>query len=155
MRAKGSSAQPRPTLGSTPVPESVVIIGGGPAGNMAAETLRAEGYAGPITMLSADTALPADRPNLSKDYLAGRAPEEWTLLRSADFYRGESNRRPAEHARRRGSTLDNLRSNSPTEAVKATARFCLPPAPSRSGSTFPARTSIMFIICARSTTVAR
>ena len=78
--------QPRPTLGSTPVPESVVIIGGGPAGNMAAETLRDEGYAGPITMLSADTALPADRPNLSKDYLAGRAPEEWTLLRSADFY---------------------------------------------------------------------
>ena len=53
---------------------------------MAAETLRNEGYAGPITMVSADTALPADRPNLSKDYLAGRAPEEWTLLRSADFY---------------------------------------------------------------------
>ena len=68
------------------IADGPVIIGGGPAGNMAAETLRAEGYAGPITMLSADTALPADRPNLSKDYLAGRAPEEWTLLRSADFY---------------------------------------------------------------------
>ena len=79
--------EPRPTLGSTSVPESVVIIGGGPAGNMAAETLRSEGYAGPITMLSADASLPADRPNLSKDYLAGRAPEGWTLLRSADFYR--------------------------------------------------------------------
>ena len=79
--------QPRPTLGSTSVPESVVIIGGGPAGNMAAETLRDEGYAGPISMLSADTSLPADRPNLSKDYLAGRASEEWALLRSADFYR--------------------------------------------------------------------
>ncbi len=63
-----------------------MIIGGGPAGNMAAETLRTEGYTGRITMLSADTALPADRPNLSKDYLAGRAPEEWTLLRPADFY---------------------------------------------------------------------
>ncbi len=69
------------------MPESVVIIGGGPAGNMAAETLRDEGYAGPITMLSADAALPADRPNLSKDYLAGRASEEWALLRPADFYR--------------------------------------------------------------------
>jgi NADPH-dependent 2,4-dienoyl-CoA reductase/sulfur reductase-like enzyme/nitrite reductase/ring-hydroxylating ferredoxin subunit len=78
--------QPRPTLGSTQLPESVVIIGGGPAGNMAAETLRDEGYAGSITMLSADAALPADRPNLSKDYLAGRASEEWALLRSADFY---------------------------------------------------------------------
>ena len=76
----------RPTLTSGPLPESVLIIGGGPAGNMAAETLRSEGYSGPITMLSADAALPADRPNLSKDYLAGRAPEEWTLLRSADFY---------------------------------------------------------------------
>ena len=54
---------------------------------MAAETLRSEGYAGPITMLSADATLPADRPNLSKDYLAGRASEEWALLRSADFYR--------------------------------------------------------------------
>ena len=78
--------EPRPALSSTQTPESVVIIGGGPAGNMAAETLRDEGYAGPITILSADGTLPADRPNLSKDYLAGRAPDEWTLLRSADFY---------------------------------------------------------------------
>jgi NADPH-dependent 2,4-dienoyl-CoA reductase/sulfur reductase-like enzyme/nitrite reductase/ring-hydroxylating ferredoxin subunit len=78
--------QPRPTLSSTELPESIVIIGGGPAGNMAAETLRDEGYAGPITMVSADASLPADRPNLSKDYLAGRASEEWTLLRSADYY---------------------------------------------------------------------
>jgi len=78
--------QARPTLSSTELTQSIVIIGGGPAGNMAAETLRDEGYGGPITMLSADAALPADRPNLSKDYLAGRAPEEWTLLRPADFY---------------------------------------------------------------------
>jgi NADPH-dependent 2,4-dienoyl-CoA reductase/sulfur reductase-like enzyme/nitrite reductase/ring-hydroxylating ferredoxin subunit len=78
--------QPRPTLSSAQLPQSVVIIGGGPAGNMAAETLRDEGYAGPITMLSADADLPADRPNLSKDYLAGRASEEWALLRSADYY---------------------------------------------------------------------
>jgi len=76
----------RPTLSSTHLPASVVIIGGGPAGNMAAETLRDEGYGDPITMLSADSALPADRPNLSKDYLAGRASEEWALLRPADFY---------------------------------------------------------------------
>jgi NADPH-dependent 2,4-dienoyl-CoA reductase/sulfur reductase-like enzyme len=79
--------QVRPTLGSAELPECIVVIGGGPAGNMAAETLRNEGYAGPITMLSADASLPADRPNLSKDYLAGRASEEWALLRSADFYR--------------------------------------------------------------------
>ena len=70
----------------SPTPESVVIVGGGAAGNVAAETLRLEGYSGPITLLSADGALPCDRPNLSKDYLAGKAPEDWTLLRPASFY---------------------------------------------------------------------
>ena len=40
-----------------------------------------------ITMLSADASLPCDRPNLSKNYLAGTAPEEWIPLRSAEFYR--------------------------------------------------------------------
>ena len=67
-------------------PASVVIIGAGAAGNAAAEMLRREGYDGPITLIGADEFLPYDRPNLSKDYLAGTAPEEWIPLRSADFY---------------------------------------------------------------------
>lgn len=67
-------------------PSSVVIIGAGAAGNAAAEMLREEGYTGPVTMIGADTARPVDRPNLSKDYLAGTAPEEWVSLRDEAFY---------------------------------------------------------------------
>jgi NADPH-dependent 2,4-dienoyl-CoA reductase/sulfur reductase-like enzyme/nitrite reductase/ring-hydroxylating ferredoxin subunit len=67
-------------------PKSVVIVGGGAAGHAAAETLRSEGYSGEITMISADTAAPYDRTNVSKDYLAGTAPEEWMPMRPAEFY---------------------------------------------------------------------
>jgi NADPH-dependent 2,4-dienoyl-CoA reductase/sulfur reductase-like enzyme/nitrite reductase/ring-hydroxylating ferredoxin subunit len=67
-------------------PESVLIVGGGAAGHAAAEMLRREGYAGKVTLLSADAAPPVDRPNLSKDYLAGTAPEEWIPLRPPEFY---------------------------------------------------------------------
>jgi NADPH-dependent 2,4-dienoyl-CoA reductase/sulfur reductase-like enzyme/nitrite reductase/ring-hydroxylating ferredoxin subunit len=82
LEATGRAARPRAQAG----PESIVIIGGGAAGNAAAEMLRREGYAGPVTMLSADDAAPYDRPNLSKDYLAGNAPEEWIPLRPREFY---------------------------------------------------------------------
>jgi NADPH-dependent 2,4-dienoyl-CoA reductase/sulfur reductase-like enzyme/nitrite reductase/ring-hydroxylating ferredoxin subunit len=67
-------------------PNRIVIVGGGAAGFAAAEMLRRERYGGQITMLSSDTAAPVDRPNLSKDYLAGNAPEDWVPLRSDSFY---------------------------------------------------------------------
>lgn len=67
-------------------PESIVIVGGGAAGHAAAEMLRLEGYAGKVTVLSADASPPYDRPNLSKDYLAGTAPEEWIPLRPPEFF---------------------------------------------------------------------
>ncbi|HXI54915.1 MAG TPA: FAD-dependent oxidoreductase [Polyangia bacterium] len=72
------------------VPESVTIVGAGAAGNAAAETLRCEGYAGTVTMFGAEDELPTDRPNLSKDYLAGTAPEDWIPLRDADFYKSQN-----------------------------------------------------------------
>ena len=70
--------------------ERVVIVGGGAAGFAAAEMLRREGFGGSITMLSADDAAPYDRPNCSKDYLAGNAPEEWMPLRPPEFYQEQS-----------------------------------------------------------------
>jgi apoptosis-inducing factor 3 len=76
----------RPEARRTPPssPASVVIVGAGAAGAAAAETLRRSGYTGPISLVGAES--PVDRPNLSKDYLAGTAPEEWTQLRSPRFY---------------------------------------------------------------------
>jgi NADPH-dependent 2,4-dienoyl-CoA reductase/sulfur reductase-like enzyme len=68
-------------------PDSVVIIGAGAAGGAAAEMLRRQGYDGPVTLIGSDESLPYDRPNLSKDYLAGNAPEEWIPLRPPEFYR--------------------------------------------------------------------
>lgn len=67
-------------------PEKVVVIGGGAAGFACVQRLRERGYAGSITVLSADDAAPVDRPNLSKDYLAGSAPEEWMPLQPDDYY---------------------------------------------------------------------
>ncbi len=70
-------------------PRSIVIVGGGGAGNAAAEMLRQLGYAGRITMLSADASPPYDRPNLSKGRLAGSGAAEVTPPRSAQFYRDQ------------------------------------------------------------------
>jgi 3-phenylpropionate/trans-cinnamate dioxygenase ferredoxin reductase subunit len=67
-------------------PTSIVIVGGGAAGVSAAEMLRRRGYQGPLTMISADQDLPVDRPNLSKDYLAGEAEADWIPLWGKDFY---------------------------------------------------------------------
>ncbi len=72
------------------LPASVVIIGGGAAGLGAADMLRREGYDGPLTMISTDDWPPYDRPNLSKDFLVGAAPDEWMRLRLPDFYREQN-----------------------------------------------------------------
>jgi NADPH-dependent 2,4-dienoyl-CoA reductase/sulfur reductase-like enzyme/nitrite reductase/ring-hydroxylating ferredoxin subunit len=90
VREKLAQKRPKPALSSPSsrkLPASVVILGGGGAGLAAADMLRREGYDGPLTMISADDSAPYDRPNLSKDFLAGTASDDWIPLRSPDFYK--------------------------------------------------------------------
>lgn len=63
-----------------------VVLGGGAAGYMAAQTLREDGFAGRVVMITRERRLPYDRPNLSKDYLNGHAEPEWMPLRSEEFF---------------------------------------------------------------------
>jgi len=74
------------TLRRSSALRTIAIVGAGAAGESAAETLRREGYDGEILLFGADESPPVDRPNLSKDYLAGTAPEEWMPLRPPAFF---------------------------------------------------------------------
>ena len=67
-------------------PSSVVIVGAGASGAACADMLRAKGYAGPITLAGDEEPGPVDRPNLSKDFLAGTAAEDWIPLRTREYY---------------------------------------------------------------------
>lgn len=79
--------QPQPAqAAAVDQPRRIIIVGGGAAGFAAAEMLRRRGYRGSLTMFSAESSVPIDRPNLSKDYLAGSAKEDWMPLRAAGWY---------------------------------------------------------------------
>ncbi len=70
----------------SPNPSSVAIVGAGAAGAACADLLRAKGYSGPITLAGDEEPGPVDRPNLSKDFLAGTAGEDWIPLRTREYY---------------------------------------------------------------------
>ena len=84
VREKIAGAPALPKPGASP--ESILIIGGGAAGSAAADMIRREGYERPVTIVSADADLPVDRPNLSKDYLAGEAQDDWMPIWSKENY---------------------------------------------------------------------
>lgn len=64
----------------------IVIVGGGLAGAKAAETARAEGFDGTITIVGDEPHLPYERPPLSKGFLLGESPEEDIYVHPAQHY---------------------------------------------------------------------
>ncbi|MCC6870623.1 MAG: FAD-dependent oxidoreductase [Burkholderiales bacterium] len=86
VRERAAVTAPSAVAAPSKTPQRIVVVGGGAAGFAAAEMLRRSGWNGTLTVLSAEADAPCDRPNLSKDYLAGNAPEEWIPLRPANFY---------------------------------------------------------------------
>lgn len=66
--------------------KSIVIIGGGQAGAQAIMSLRQGGYTGAITLIGEETALPYQRPPLSKAYMKGEFEEARLYLRPAEWY---------------------------------------------------------------------
>jgi NADPH-dependent 2,4-dienoyl-CoA reductase/sulfur reductase-like enzyme/nitrite reductase/ring-hydroxylating ferredoxin subunit len=83
-QAERPKPAPRPHVGTGP--RRILIAGGGAAGFAAAEMLRRRGFDGGVTLVSAESEAPYDRPNCSKDYLSGEAPAEWMPLRDPAWY---------------------------------------------------------------------
>ena len=69
---------------------SFIIVGGGMAGAIAAQTLREEGFDGNITLFGQEPNVPYERPPLSKDYLQGNPERDSILVHPESWY--------AEHA---------------------------------------------------------
>lgn len=90
VRVLGPAPAATRSVRATGAPDPVLIVGAGAAGAVAAETLRDEGFTGRVLLLDGEPGGPVDRPNLSKDYLAGNAPEEWLPLRADEFYREQA-----------------------------------------------------------------
>ncbi len=64
----------------------IVIIGAGHGGVQAASTLREDGFAGEIVLISDEPDAPYQKPPLSKGYLQGKQTAQAILFRSANYY---------------------------------------------------------------------
>ena len=116
-------------------PTSVVIVGAGHAGVQAAASLREQGFDGEVVLLSAENALPYQRPPLSKAFLKGEMEVHGLPLRADAHFReqridlrlgvGANANRPrcaAGRAQRR--RRDFLRPSHPCDGREATAARC-------------------------------
>lgn len=83
VRERPAAAHRRPSTGSH---GTILILGGGAAGDAAAEALRNGGYAGRVLLITQEKDLPYDRTVLSKGFLTGETKPEWVSLREDGFY---------------------------------------------------------------------
>ncbi|MEK6375435.1 MAG: FAD-dependent oxidoreductase [Acidobacteriota bacterium] len=105
LKVFGAPASPPAGPPPSSAAKSVAIIGAGAAGTAAADMLRRRGFAGTIAMFG--TEPPVDRPNLSKEYLAGHAPEEWLPLPLPADVELQTRRVTALDAKTKTLTLDD------------------------------------------------
>jgi 3-phenylpropionate/trans-cinnamate dioxygenase ferredoxin reductase subunit len=66
--------------------DTMVVIGGGLAGGKAAETLRTQGFDGPVVLVTAEPERPYERPPLSKEYLTGAKERDIIYVHEAGWY---------------------------------------------------------------------
>jgi len=79
--------------------DGVVVIGAGQAGGRAVEALRAQGFAGHVTLIGDEDELPYERPSLSKEMLHGHAEEQIAWVQKPEFYAAKNiTLRPATRA---------------------------------------------------------
>ena len=94
------------------------VVGGGAAGAAAVEGLRQHGFGGRIVLVCREGRRPYDRPNLSKDYLAGSASADWLPLRPQSFYE----RHGIELRRRRGDAASTPRRGASSSTTARASR---------------------------------
>jgi 3-phenylpropionate/trans-cinnamate dioxygenase ferredoxin reductase component len=114
---------------------SFLIVGGGLAGAIAAQTLRDEGFDGRITLLGEESHRPYERPPLSKDYLQGNADRDSIFVHPMPWYE--------DHAieLRLGTTVTTLDPASRTVTTATGARLAYDKLLLATGST-PRRLSV-------------
>ncbi|HEX9527703.1 MAG TPA: FAD-dependent oxidoreductase, partial [Streptosporangiaceae bacterium] len=66
--------------------QTIVIVGASLAGARAAQTLREEGFGGPVTLIGEEDETPYERPPLSKDYLMGKHGREKLYVQPREWY---------------------------------------------------------------------
>src|SRR5829696_8498550 len=71
------------------MPDPFVLVGAGLAGAKAAETLRDEGFDGPVVLVGEEPELPYERPPLSKGYLLGKAARVGAQVHDEGWYEGQ------------------------------------------------------------------